>query len=143
MRVCLNSQVFLFPRVLTMATFLIFLGMPQKVAFHPSDICIAVALTNKTIKLYDLRLNKQLQLYKCHEKEVNSVEFHPCGNYLYSVSGDSTLKVITAISISSKRETIFYLTMFILGNRFIRRTPHLYSQRSRRICTFHNGIKRW
>ena len=69
------------------------LGSPRKVAFHPSDTCIATALTNNSIKFYDLRIHKQLQLYKCHAGEVNSVEFHPDGNYLYSVSSDGTMKV--------------------------------------------------
>lgn len=69
----------------------------MKVTFHPSDICIAVALTDKTIKLYDLRSNKVLQLYRCHENEVNNVQFHPSGNYLYSVSSDSLTKVHTVV----------------------------------------------
>lgn len=78
------------------------LDLPQKIAFHPSDVCIAAAFTNKTIKLFDLRVNKQLQLYRCHENDVNSVEFHPSGNYLYSVSSDSTAKVHICCYIHQK-----------------------------------------
>ncbi|KAL0278896.1 UNVERIFIED_CONTAM: hypothetical protein PYX00_000577 [Menopon gallinae] len=68
--------------------------VPQKAIYHPSDTCIAAAFTEKTIKLYDLRILKQLQLYKCHEDDVLSIDFHPNGNYLLSASRDGSTKII-------------------------------------------------
>ena len=44
-------------------------------------------------QVWDIRVNKLLQHYTAHSGAVNSVAFHPSGNYLLSASSDNTLKV--------------------------------------------------
>ena len=58
-----------------------------------------------------------------HNGPVNSIHFHPSGNYLLSGSTDKTLKVcLGLISISAR-----YFIPHISGVGFTRRTTILYS----------------
>lgn len=54
---------------------------------------MAAGNSDSTVKLWDLRMNKLLQHYQAHGSTVNSVSFHPSGNFLLTASSDSTLKV--------------------------------------------------
>ena len=45
------------------------------------------------VKIYDLKANKLLQLYQTHSNIINSLDFHPSGNYLLTGSDDGTMKV--------------------------------------------------
>lgn len=87
--------------------------MVNSVAFHPDGNCVAAGTADHLIKVgpiwgrrrscewgvlsrvqvWDLRVNKLLQHYTAHSGAVNSVTFHPSGNYLLSASSDNTLKV--------------------------------------------------
>lgn len=54
---------------------------------HKFEICIF------SLQVWDIRVNKLLQHYTAHTGAVNSVTFHPSGNYLLSAASDNTLKV--------------------------------------------------
>lgn len=43
--------------------------------------------------MWDTRSNQLVQHYDAHTGSVNSVAFHPSGNFLLSSSNDNTLKV--------------------------------------------------
>jgi len=45
------------------------------------------------MQVFDLRTNRLIQHYKAHSAPVNSVAWHPSGNFLISTSEDTTLKV--------------------------------------------------
>lgn len=62
--------------------------------WYPSNrYIIATASHDAKVRLFDLRMSKTLQYYHAHTNNVNSVHFHPSGNYLISSSDDSTSKL--------------------------------------------------
>ena len=68
--------------------------------FHPSGTCIAAALANGVVKIYETRMKKVLQLYEIHTGAVNSVSFHPSGNYLVTGSQEGSLKVLDLMEVN-------------------------------------------
>lgn len=54
---------------------------------------MASAGADRSVKLWDIRTNKLLQHYSAHSEQVNSIDFHPSGDFLLSASDDSTIKV--------------------------------------------------
>ena len=92
-------------------TFSEYAGYVNSLAFHPSSTFIAAGCTDASVKIWDIRTNKLIQHYTSsffyiflclslfiyshpgHTQAVNSVAFHPCGNYLLTSSNDSTLKI--------------------------------------------------
>ena len=63
------------------------------VKFHPDGTCVASGGGDCTIKLWDSRSNQLLQHYDAHGGPVQSIAFHPSGNFLLSASSDNSLKV--------------------------------------------------
>ena len=61
--------------------------------FSPDGTCVASAGSDAVIKIWDTRSNQLVQHYDSHTASVNSVAFHPSGNFLLSTSNDNTLKV--------------------------------------------------
>lgn len=68
-------------------------GIVTSVAFHPNGTCVAAGSDDKTIRLWDLRMNQLLQHYDAHDARVTQVSFHPSGNWMLSSSLDGTAKV--------------------------------------------------
>lgn len=76
-------------------------GSGRQLAWHPDDHCIAVALTNRRVKVYETRTRKLLQLYEfpdtgagAEEAAVTSVSWHPSGKYLVVGSRTSETRVL-------------------------------------------------
>lgn len=69
-------------------------GHGLDVAWHPDGRFVAVALSQKRIKIFDQRTNKLLQLYNCHSGAVNSIAFHPNGSLMITGSDDGTTKIL-------------------------------------------------
>ena len=54
---------------------------------------MGVATSANTVEIYDIRARKLQQLYNAHEAPVNSLAFHPSGNYLVSGANDNKIKI--------------------------------------------------
>ncbi|KAG1655247.1 POC1 centriolar A [Nymphon striatum] len=84
-------------------------GYVSSVQFHPSGLCIASTGLDSSINIWDIRMKKLLQHYQvilsgiktlirlfyilAHESAVNSISFHPSGNFLLSASNDSSMRI--------------------------------------------------
>lgn len=58
-----------------------------------SDFLVAVASSDASVRLYDMRQGNLVQFYESHESPVTCLSFHPSGKYLLSSSSDSLLKI--------------------------------------------------
>ena len=58
-----------------------------------SDFLVAVASSDTSVRLYDMRQGNLVQFYESHESPVTCLSFHPSGKYLLSSSSDSLLKI--------------------------------------------------
>lgn len=58
-----------------------------------SDFLVAVASSDSSVRLYDMRQGNLVQFYESHSSPVTSLSFHPSGKYLLSSSSDSLLKI--------------------------------------------------
>lgn len=58
-----------------------------------SDFLIAVASSDASVRVYDMRQGNLVQFYESHSSPVTSLSFHPSGKYLLSASSDSLLKI--------------------------------------------------
>ena len=56
--------------------------------------CVASCCEDGDINIWDTRSNQLVQHYREHNAAVNSIRFHPSGNYLVSASADKCLKVM-------------------------------------------------
>eukprot|EP00976_Prorocentrum_cordatum_P029191 594422-Prorocentrum_minimum.AAC.1 len=55
--------------------------------------CMTASVSPSTpLQVYDTRSNSLVQHYDAHSGSVNTVSFHPSGNFLLSSSNDGTLK---------------------------------------------------
>ena len=63
---------------------------------------IGTASDDSNYKIWDIRTNKLIQHYTSHTQSINSVAFHPCGNYLLTASNDSTLKIFDLFFVADK-----------------------------------------
>lgn len=72
----------------------VFLCLGNDVAWHPDGSLIAIALSNRQIKIFDRRAAKLIQLYNVHLEAVNSIAFHPSGNVMITGSDDGSTKVL-------------------------------------------------
>lgn len=72
-------------------------GFGLDIAWHPSSALLAVALSQKRIKIFDQRNHKLLQLYSCHSGAVNSIAFHPHGNLMITGSDDGSTKILDLV----------------------------------------------
>ncbi|KAJ5611660.1 hypothetical protein N7528_008765 [Penicillium herquei] len=64
----------------------------QSIAFSPDGQIIASGSDDKTIKLWDAKTGKELQILQGHSGRVQSVAFSPDGRVLASGSDDRTIK---------------------------------------------------
>lgn len=80
-------------------------GTGTQLAWHPDDHCIAVALTNRRVKVYDARTRKLLQLYEFAGLDdeadghpmavaVTSLSWHPSGKYMVAGSRTGETRVL-------------------------------------------------
>ncbi|KAJ5895331.1 hypothetical protein N7495_007022 [Penicillium taxi] len=65
----------------------------QSVAFSPDGQTVASSSFDKTIKLWDAKIDKELQTLESHSDWVRSVAFSPDGQTVASGSGDKTIKL--------------------------------------------------
>jgi WD40 repeat protein len=64
---------------------------------------LASGSSDKTVKLWSVELQKEVNMLQGHSNNVNSVAFSPDGKYLASSSDDKTVKLW---SIESQKEVI-------------------------------------
>jgi len=82
-----------------LTTFHDYVARVNAVQFHPSGTCLASGSADHSVRMYDIRSEKLIQLYStkksrnltshCEEGGVSSLSFHPSGNYLITSSSGS------------------------------------------------------
>ena len=70
-------------------------------AFRSISFCTHTSSLVIIPQIWDVRVNKQLQHYQAHSGAVNSISFHPSGNFLISASSDNSLKVHVTVNLSN------------------------------------------
>ena len=68
-------------------------GEILSVAFLPDGTQVASSGDEGTIRLWDIRKDRELRWFKGHTKSVLSIKVSPDGHYLLSGSGDGTVRL--------------------------------------------------
>ena len=63
------------------------------VAFSPDGSLLALALSDKTVRLWDASTGREVRKLEGHTSSVRAVAFSPDGSLLASASGDETVRL--------------------------------------------------
>jgi WD40 repeat protein len=70
----------------------------RSISYSPNGKILASAGNDKIVKLWDIKLGRELHTLNGHQKDVNSVSYSPNGKILASASDDQTIKLWDAVS---------------------------------------------
>ncbi len=68
-------------------------NLQYDIVTSPNERYFATAGVDRTIKIWDINLGKQVKSIDAHDYEIKHLAYNPGGRYLASVSEDSTIKI--------------------------------------------------